>query len=73
VSERRVLITNDKDFGELVYRRSLPHAGVVLFRLGNESLDIKERWLAYLLDELTDQLTHFVVVTPIGIRVRTSK
>lgn len=30
--ERRVLIANDKDFGELVVRRRLPHRGVVLFR-----------------------------------------
>ncbi|MDZ7363107.1 MAG: DUF5615 family PIN-like protein [candidate division KSB1 bacterium] len=33
----RVLITNDKDFGELVYRSGLPHTGVVLFRLRDES------------------------------------
>lgn len=32
-----VLITEDKDFGELVYRRRLSHAGVVLIRL--EGLD----------------------------------
>jgi predicted nuclease of predicted toxin-antitoxin system len=28
VSERRVLIINDRDFGELVFRRRLGHAGV---------------------------------------------
>ena len=27
-----VLVTEDKDFGELVYRRGLAHAGVVLVR-----------------------------------------
>lgn len=27
--ERRVLITEDKDFGELVYLRRLPHPGIV--------------------------------------------
>ena len=32
-----VLVTEDKDFGELVYRRGLGHAGVVLVRL--EGLD----------------------------------
>ncbi|HEX5273526.1 MAG TPA: DUF5615 family PIN-like protein [Gemmataceae bacterium] len=32
-----VLITEDKDFGELVYRRQLSHAGVLLVRL--EGLD----------------------------------
>lgn len=28
-----ILMTEDKDFGELVYRRGLPHFGVVLVRL----------------------------------------
>ena len=28
-----ILITADKDFGELVYRRRRPHAGVLLLRL----------------------------------------
>ena len=28
-----VLVTADKDFGELVYRQRLPHAGVLLLRL----------------------------------------
>ena len=28
-----VLITGDKDFGELVYRQRLPHSGVLLLRL----------------------------------------
>lgn len=32
-----LLITEDKDFGELVYRRRLSHAGVLLIRL--EGLD----------------------------------
>ena len=32
-----MLVTEDKDFGELVYRRGLSHAGVVLVRL--EGLD----------------------------------
>ena len=32
-AEGVVLITGDKDFGELVYRQKLPHAGVLLLRL----------------------------------------
>ena len=30
--EKRVVITSDKDFGELVYRERLPHKGVLLLR-----------------------------------------
>jgi predicted nuclease of predicted toxin-antitoxin system len=31
--EQRMVITMDKDFGELVYKNSLPHAGVLILRL----------------------------------------
>lgn len=30
-NEQRVLITDDKDFGELVYRRRLPHLCIIRF------------------------------------------
>jgi predicted nuclease of predicted toxin-antitoxin system len=33
VREARILVTNDKDFGDLVFRDHLPHAGVILFRV----------------------------------------
>jgi predicted nuclease of predicted toxin-antitoxin system len=33
----RILITNDKDFGELVVRERHPHAGVILFRFPLDS------------------------------------
>lgn len=29
--DQRIVVTNDKDFGELVYRSGQAHAGVVLF------------------------------------------
>ncbi len=32
-AEMRILITNDKDFGEKVHREQHPHHGVVLLRL----------------------------------------
>ena len=31
-NESRVVITSDKDFGELVYKEKLPHKGVLLLR-----------------------------------------
>jgi len=33
VREKRMVVTMDKDFGELVYRSREPHAGVLLLRL----------------------------------------
>ena len=43
--QRRLLITNDKDFGELIRRHRLPHAGVILLRL---ELDTPTQRIAYL-------------------------
>jgi predicted nuclease of predicted toxin-antitoxin system len=33
-AEGRILITDDRDFGELIFRLQLPHAGVIFLRLG---------------------------------------
>lgn len=72
VVEERILITNDRDFGELVFHRKLPHAGIVLFRLGEESILTKIYWLEVVLRQYSDQLQHFLVVNDRGIRVRAS-
>lgn len=44
VSENRIVITMDKDFGELVYHSSMKHSGVLLLRLedavGSEKLQV---------------------------------
>jgi predicted nuclease of predicted toxin-antitoxin system len=69
--EQRILITNDRDFGELIFRQKLPHAGVILFRLGREDLAVKERWLDLLLAQHSDDLSvSFLVVTTRGVRAR---
>jgi len=69
--ERRVLVANDKDFGELDFRRHHPHAGVILFRFpldasAREKIDA----LARLLVTHAAQLNRFLVVSPSGVRVR---
>ncbi len=35
IENHRMIITMDKDFGELVYNSGLPHTGVLLLRLEN--------------------------------------
>ena len=35
-AEERILITNDRGFGEKVFRERRPHHGVVFLRLANE-------------------------------------
>ncbi len=36
VSEDWILITNDKDFGEMVFREQREHHGIIFLRLSNE-------------------------------------
>jgi predicted nuclease of predicted toxin-antitoxin system len=70
-AEQRILITNDRDFGELVFRHRRAHAGVVYFRYPLDSTaDQKLRALQRLLNTHQDQLDQFLVVAPRGVRVR---
>jgi predicted nuclease of predicted toxin-antitoxin system len=39
--ERRLLLTEDKDFGDLVFRRERSVPGVVLIRIGSETAVLK--------------------------------
>lgn len=65
-----IVVTSDKDFGELVFKNNLPHKGVILMRLVNESAANKIRVLQSLLEQLSDQLPgRFVVVTEGGVRI----
>ena len=66
-----VLITADKDFGELVYRRRRPHAGVLLLRLAglgeDEKCDLVARAVAARGDDLPQA---FSVLDGDALRIR---
>ena len=67
--ENWVLITNDKDFGNKVFRERLRHRGVVFLRLADERSANKIATLSRLLSEYADRLVdRFVVVTETQIR-----
>jgi predicted nuclease of predicted toxin-antitoxin system len=67
--DNRILVTNDKDFGEQVYREHRPHRGVVLLRLEDERMQNKIAVLQKLLVKYSDQLSdQFVVVTETAVR-----
>jgi predicted nuclease of predicted toxin-antitoxin system len=64
VLDDRILITNDKDFGDLIFRDGSSHSGVILLRLSDERSQNKVRCLKYILHELGDEVYGtFVVVT----------
>lgn len=68
-AESWILITNDKDFGEKVYRERRPHRGVIFMRLEDERAANKIEVLRRLLESYADKLTdRFVVVTETRVR-----
>lgn len=70
VRDDRVVITNDKDFGDLVFRDGRAHRGVILLRLADDRTPAKIAALERLLADLPDDLHEcFVVVTERSIRV----
>ncbi|MGH6611166.1 MAG: DUF5615 family PIN-like protein [Burkholderiaceae bacterium] len=71
-AERRVLITLDKDFGELAIVRSIPHSGLV--RLAGVQLASQSDAIKRVLALYGAQLTQAAVVTvePGRVRIRSA-
>lgn len=66
-----LLLTVDKDFGELTYRQKLIHRGVVLIRLAGLSNQTKAELVAQALRDRGTQFDKaFTVISPGMIRVR---
>lgn len=69
-SEQRVLLTQDKDFGELVFALGTPSSGVVLLRYPSTAREATRQAVLDLVATLQDGLlTSFVVLTPGAARV----
>ncbi|ETW98973.1 MAG: hypothetical protein ETSY2_41805, partial [Candidatus Entotheonella gemina] len=69
--EERILLTEDKDFGELVYRLHKPTYGVILLRFEVEDRRLKIPRLRDLLAEISQRLTStFVVLEADKTRLR---
>ena len=58
VSENRMVVTMDRDFGELVYNSGLPHSGVLLLRLEEAGSDEKVKTIAKILATYSHQLSN---------------
>jgi predicted nuclease of predicted toxin-antitoxin system len=71
ISEKRMIITMDKDFGELVFNSGLPHSGVVLLRLEEASSDEKVRIVEKILERYADKIQNKFCVFKNGkLRIR---
>ena len=63
MADRRVLLTSDKDFGELVFRAGLPaESGVVLFRLYGLPVAERAQLVVDVLRQRIEWAGHFTVV-----------
>ena len=70
-SEDRLLITEDKDFGELVYRLERPAKGIILLRFETIDRALKIPRLLELLRQDSQRLPgSFVVIEADKVRVR---
>ncbi len=70
-SEKRILITNDKGFGELVFRLSRPASGVILLRLRIDSAANRIKAVLSIINKFGEKLySHFVVASDDEVRIR---
>jgi predicted nuclease of predicted toxin-antitoxin system len=69
LDEKWILITNDKDFGDKVYRDGRLHKGVILLRVEDERPSSKIQVLSGLLEAYSDRIPNsFLVVTERRVR-----
>jgi predicted nuclease of predicted toxin-antitoxin system len=70
-NEGAILLTSDKDFGELVFRLRRIAAGVVLIRLFGLSPNDRAEIIANAINQHTDELLGaFTVISSKNIRIR---
>jgi len=74
VNEARILVTNDKDFGELVFRSSESYHGVLLLRLHDDSATNRVRVVEAVLGQYAHRLSSaFAVATEGSVRIRSRR
>ena len=71
---KTVLLTADKDFGELVYQKRRLHSGILLYRLHGLAIEEKILLIVTVIDmyEL-ELLCSFTVITPRSTKIRKQK
>jgi predicted nuclease of predicted toxin-antitoxin system len=71
INERKIIITQDKDFGELQFKTSVKHFGVIFLRYHfTEIGTITDILISFLNNSSHLLANHFTVITPHKIRTR---
>lgn len=69
VNEKRILVTEDRDFGELVYARGRAFTGVILVRIPSRARSAKPATVVQAVAKLGTRLKNaFAVVEPGRVR-----
>lgn len=69
--QNRILMTRDKDFGEMVYRDKKVHSGIILNRLFELHSEKKAELIIKIIEEFGEELIgSFTVIQPGKIRIR---
>jgi predicted nuclease of predicted toxin-antitoxin system len=72
--EDRILITDDKDFGELIFRLGKPTAGVIFLRLKNNFVENRQKYIIEIIKKFNKNLkNHFIIVTESKVRIKKLK
>ena len=71
VREHRMVVTMDKDFGELIYRAGRGHRGVLLLRMEDQSAAVSASIVARILEDYSEMLeNNFAVYQGGRLRIR---
>lgn len=69
-----ILLTEDKDFGELTFRLQKSNKGIILIRMSGESIENKIKKMKEIFKEHLDEFSgNFTVITSTKIRIRDQK
>ncbi len=71
VKDDRIVVTQDKDFGELIYNSGKLHAGVLLLRMEGESRESRSKLFQEIIEKHIHILAnHFCVYHNSSLRVK---
>ena len=69
-----ILLTEDKDFGELTFRLQKPNKGIILIRMSGVPIENKVKKLKEVLEKYLEELSgKFTVISSKKVRIRDQK
>lgn len=70
LTENRIIITRDKDFGDMVFRDKKEHLGIILLRLEIKHPRNQAAVIEKVINEYSDQISgNFTIATDYSIKV----